>query len=86
MFSTDDFRPNHSLICPNRSRFRHLSGPAYEPIWQGRMLGWRPSVRYSIVCLASPTCSWRIGMRPLPRFVAPKVPGVRLVLPTLSLA
>ncbi len=49
------------------------------------MMGWRLSVQYSIVCPASPTCSWRIEMRPLLRFVAPKVPGVRLVLRTLSL-
>ena len=42
-------------------------------------------VQYSIECPASRTCSWRMGMRPLLRFVAPKVPGVRLVLRSLSL-
>jgi hypothetical protein len=81
------------FLCQPESRASRPGGPRgglgvvqrMSPFWQGRMMGSRPSVQYSIVRPNSPTCSWKTEMRPLPRFVAPKVPGVRLVLRTLSL-
>ena len=43
-------------------------GLEYEPIWRGKMMGWRLSVQCLIACAALRTCSWRIEMRPLLHF------------------
>jgi hypothetical protein len=71
-----------------------------EPAWVGYAADWAWSgVRAHlagkddglvtvrpIACPAFRTCSWRIEMRPLLPFGAPKVPGVRLVLRSFSRA